>query len=453
MAFEQSELERLGQLYELLVRTGCSPESQGAIGFLLCCRSADRAQSMKAGRSLLATDDTSRRIKAAFADASKFLINPAVRGWIASYYGIDRFKVVNPDAEAAMIASGTTSYVIRYDVSENFVLKLVKPQFMSSPHIREQTSSYGELLRAQAGHNSFLPRVQATGSSYIQMEFIDGHSLADLLELGILDAMTTDERRELLFGIIGNLEALRTPHLDLSPGNIMVVILPMGRDKIRRFKVRLIDFGYNFLLREGLSGLPIRNDVVRYSAPEMMAGSYEGSTKADLYSPGMIILDVMRSSPNAVDLSVQLDRCWQAHPQLASIVEELIATDPVDRAPWANGLDQPAAYQALRQRLEQEERTTKLIEVRLSATSAWSGFEDLIQEFFKIVREVPALWWSTDNDKYSVNTRYLYWWSLGIKSCLIVAGATCGFYLLQAIGRNLRRRTDDTGRSFVAGEV
>jgi serine/threonine protein kinase len=317
-----------------------------------------------------------------------------------AHYGIDRFKVVNPDAEAAMIASGTTSYVIRYDVSENFVLKLVKPQFMSSPHIREQTSSYGELLRAQAGHNSFLPRVQATGSSYIQMEFIDGHSLADLLELGILDAMTTDERRELLFGIIGNLEALRTPHLDLSPGNIMVEILPMGRDKIRRFKVRLIDFGYNYLLREGLSGLPIRNDVVRYSAPEMMAGSYEGSIKADLYSLGMIILDVMRSSPNAVDLSVQLDRCWQAHPQLASIVEELIATHPVDRAPWANGLDQPAAYQALRQRLEQEERTTKLIEVRLSAASAWSGFEDLIQEFFKIIREVPALWWNTDNDIY-----------------------------------------------------
>src|SRR6201999_1786651 len=272
------------------------------------------------------------RIEAALGEASRFLANASVRNWIAHYYAIDKAAIADPRARATMIASGTTSYVVRFTGSADFVLKLVKPHFIASRLIREQTSSYGELLRSEADSNPLLPRVYATGASYIQMEFIHGRSFADLMEFGALDELKLAERRELIFGVIGNLEAMQTPHLDLTPGNIMVESLPLGGDGIRRFKVRLIDFGYNYLLREGLSGLPIRSDIVRYSAPELVAGAYEGSVKADLYSLGMIILDVMRSSPNAVDLSVQLDRCWQSQPQLAAIAEELIANDPGDRA-------------------------------------------------------------------------------------------------------------------------
>jgi serine/threonine protein kinase len=434
VTFDRSELDRLKQFYQLLVRAGASTEVEGAIGFLLCCRSADRAQALKTGRNAVASSETAQAVAAALADASQFLVNPAVRSWIASYYAIDKSKLLDEKADASMLASGTTSYVIRYHGSADFVLKLVKPQFMGSPHIQEQTSSYGSMLKAQAAGNTLLPRVLSNGSSYIQMEFIEGKSFADLMESGDLDAMTIEERRELLFGILGNLEALRSPHLDLSPGNIMVEGLSIGRDKNRRFKVRLIDFGYNYLLREGMSGLPIRSDIVRYSAPEMMAGSYEGSIKADLYSLGAIILDVMRSSPNAVDLSVQLDRCWQAHPQLAAIVEELVAKDPVDRARWSNGLDQPGTYRALRRRLEQEERITKLIEARVDIGDAWSGKDGPVRELLRIVRELPSLRQLDEADTYSADARYLYWWSLLINAFLVASLAVCGYMLVQTLG-------------------
>ncbi|WP_298243067.1 hypothetical protein [uncultured Bradyrhizobium sp.] len=431
--FDQSELQGLTRLYEALASTGCSAATEGAIGFLLCCRSADQAQTVKAGRASVMSPGDVQRAQSALANASEYLASSAVRGWIASYYGIDRSKVVDPHAEVTMIASGTTSYVIRYGGSANFVFKLVKPQFMGSALIRDQTSSYGSLLRNQAATNPLLPRVLAAGGSFVQMEFIEGSSLADIMERGDLDNMTVDERREVLFGIIGNLEALRSPHLDLSPGNIMIEPLPVGRDKIRRFKVRLIDFGYNYLLREGLSGLPIRSDIVRYSAPEMMAGAYEGSTKADLYSLGMVVLDVMRPSANAVDLSVQLDRLWQVHSQLASIVEELVAVDPYDRASWSNGLDQPTTYGVLRRRLEQEEQITKLIDTRVEVSAAWGGFEPLVQQIMKIVRELPTLWKLTDKDPYSANAKYLYYWGALINTSIVASLVYCGYKLFQTV--------------------
>jgi Protein kinase domain len=426
---DQSEIARLRTFHELLAPAHSSEEVAGAIGFLLCCRSADRAQSLKADRYSSASNDTAREVEAALADASKFLTYPAVRNWIAAYYAIDGARIADPRAKATMIASGTTSYVIRFTGSADFVLKLVKPQFMASALIREQTSSYGDLLIAEADSNPLLPRVHATGSSYIVMEYIHGKSLTDLMDLGILDGMTIAERRELLYGIIGNLEALRSPHLDLSPGNIMVESLPVAADGSRRFKVRLIDFGYNYLLREGLSGVPVRSDIVRYSAPEMMAGSYQGSTKADLYSLGMLILDVMRTSPKTVDLSVQLDRCWQTQPQLAAIAEELIANEPDDRAPWSRGLDQANTYRALRRRLEQEEMISGLVGTRLKARDALGGKDGIFRELKRIVREIPTLRRLAKDDVTNADAIYLYWWSAAINTFLLASLAICGYEL------------------------
>jgi hypothetical protein len=209
----------------------------------------------------------------------------------------------------------------------------------------------------------------------------------------------------------------------------MIENLPSGEDGSRRFKVRLIDFGYNYLLREGLSGVPIRGDIVRYSAPELMAGSYEGSIKADLYSLGMIILDVMRTSPKAVDLSVQLDRCWQAQPQLAAIAEELIANDPSDRAPWSKGLDQPNTYRVLRRRLEQEELISGLIGTRVKAIDALGAGSGPFRELVRIVREAPTLGRLSKNDAASANARYLYLWSAIINAFLVASLAICGYVL------------------------
>ena len=445
----QSEIDQLKAFYETLASVSNSDGTVqervvGAIGFLLCCRSADHAQTLKTRRNSSASINTEADVAAARAESNAYLANPAVRKWIASYYAVEHIDIVRQGVTAKMIASGTTSYVVHFTKPTEFVLKLVKPHFMAIPLIREQTSSYGRLLEADASSNNLLPSVKAVGSSYIAMEYVYGENLTDFMAAGKLDTMTIAERRDLLYGIIGNLELLREPHLDLSPGNIMVEALVAGVDKSRRFKVRLIDFGYNYLLREGLSGIPVRNDIVRYSAPEMTAGSLQGSIKADLYSLGILLLDIMRTSPRAADLSVQLDRVWQAQPQLAALAEELIASDPSHRATWADGLIQADTYRVLKQRLERDELVSKLLEEKLKPVGALADLSAPFKELKKVIQDYPTLSQLSKDDPPSADAKYLYWWRAAVSVILLFFLAVCGTALFGTLELDSLKPTEFT---------
>lgn len=155
------------------------------------------------------------------------------------------------------------------------------------------------------------------GIGYVEMEAVDGLDLSRLMKRSLLNlAMTRSTQQEwdkfsqsvfrlddnrmrlqpgfviyLLRGILRGLERLHAMgflHFDLKPGNIMV-------DRLG--SVKIIDFGRALMTNENLSflfGSPL------YMAPETHRRE-SGSAQSDLYSVGLIALELLAGEPLVTD--------------------------------------------------------------------------------------------------------------------------------------------------------
>jgi predicted Ser/Thr protein kinase len=118
---------------------------------------------------------------------------------------------------------------------------------------------------------------------FIAMEFVDGSSLADLIQDRGL--ATSEERLRVLIPAMHALEAAHGAgivHRDIKPGNLMV-----GRDG----RVKLMDFG---VARSGDSGLTVTGSVMgtpSYLAPEQLTGA-EPSQVTDRYAFAVMTFEV-----------------------------------------------------------------------------------------------------------------------------------------------------------------
>lgn len=430
---DQLDIQVFEKLYARLKNYSELAEVRGAIGFLLFCRAADRAHRLKSLAQFATSNGRTQEAAAANAAANSYLSDAAVRDAIVRIYDTDKL-VSTAESKATLIASGTTSYIVHYAGAANFVLKLIKPTYLNNFTIRSQTGLYRDSVRRAAGSTPVLPEVHSASDTHIIMEFISGRSLGDLIADGTVYGYSPSERMEIIYGIIRSLEALQLPHLDLAPGNIMVEELPPTQKEDRRFRVRLIDIGYNYLLREGLSGVMQRGDVARYSAPELAFSIREGSGKSDLFSLSMIMLDVMLPASFGADVSVQRDKCWSEHPHLAAAIDECLVVNPNDRAHWATGLTLTEMYATFRDRLMLEARIASLTTSRVGMQGAIGGLMGPVRELTRLLGSISEL---RSLGKGSVGhthqaiakARYLITWSVAVNAFLTVCLALCGYEL------------------------
>jgi Protein kinase domain len=427
--YDEGTLKALETFYNRLKSTADMGKVRGAVGFILFCRYADRAQMFKSEQRVETSAGRTAPVAPLLDRANSVLADADVRAWIQNYYQIEPTALA-PQNTARVLASGSTSYILHVTGLASFVLKILKPQFANNAEIRAQTRTYSDNARAVAYDQSVLPRIFSANELHIVMEYVEGESLSEMLRVGKLHDLDASERLDIIFGVVRNLELLAKPHLDLSPGNIMVEALPRGRRDEARFKVRLIDFGYNYLLREGMSGIPLRSDIVRYGAPELTASVQYGSIKSDLYSIGILLLDVMLVDAGGHDVSAQLDRCWQLFPHIAVTIEDLICPEARDRAPWAEQENQKQTYSLLRFRLEQEEEIASLTGQRVLMVDALGGGRGPLRELGRITRKLPKTWRLSNEASASVRkARYLFYWSAAINLYLTLALAICGYML------------------------
>ena len=112
----------------------------------------------------------------------------------------------------------------------------------------------------------------------IEMEWVDGRTLAALKEQGPLDKGLEDSILDELCDALSYLHSRGVVHRDLKPSNVLVT--HNGNH------VRLIDFGFSDT--DSHSILKASAGTVTYAAPEVLAGG-KADERSDIYSLGLMM--------------------------------------------------------------------------------------------------------------------------------------------------------------------
>jgi len=157
---------------------------------------------------------------------------------------------------------------------------------------------YREAQAAAAiGHDSIIDvldvGISPNGEPYLVMEFLEGESLGDMLaRTGPLDLAAALGIAEPALRALAAAHSKGIVHRDLKPDNIFIVRQPSGPPKIK-----LIDFGISkFAETGGAEKLTQTGSVMgtpAYMAPEQARGSSSLDHRADLYSMGVILYEML----------------------------------------------------------------------------------------------------------------------------------------------------------------
>jgi serine/threonine protein kinase len=144
---------------------------------------------------------------------------------------------------------------------------------------------------------------QSQGVLYLVMELLRGHTLASELGKGRrLNAKRTVTIAAQLCDALEAAHAQGIVHRDLKPSNIVILDDPPGRDLIK-----VLDFGLAKSLIQDSGSIVTNTDALLgtplYMAPEQIEGS-ESDQRADLYSLGCILYEMLTGRPPFVDNAV-----------------------------------------------------------------------------------------------------------------------------------------------------
>lgn len=176
---------------------------------------------------------------------------------------------------------------------------------------------------------------------YIEMEFIDGISLADVLkQKGLFDSK---QAVKIVTAICNGLHEAHThkiDHGDIKPDNILF----RSSNQDRYDEPVIVDFG---IARSSThSGNRIAAGTPNYVAPEQESGKPVHQA-SDIYSVGKLLNELLTGSPNTKHDRSSTDSSVQIAPELQRIIQKCCERKPIDRFASANELaDELKRYSA-----------------------------------------------------------------------------------------------------------
>ena len=203
------------------------------------------------------------------------------------------------------------------------------------------------------------------GRAYLVMELLDGEALGDRIRRsGRLSEAATEEIGRQIAGALRAAHAKGIVHRDLKPDNVFLVPDADGRGD----RVKVLDFGIAKLL--DLSPASVRHTQTGalmgtplYMAPEQARAASQIDHRADLYSLGCILYEMLVGQPPFVAdgageiIALQLfaapeppsKRLTELHPELERIVMRLLEKEPAAR--YQHAVEVHDALHALRDRV------------------------------------------------------------------------------------------------------
>jgi serine/threonine protein kinase len=240
------------------------------------------------------------------------------------------------------IASGGMGEVYRghnIQTGDPVAIKIVLPEFARDQTIlslfRKEASILNHLFHEAIVRYHVFAIDQAIGRPYLAMEFVDGVSLADMMERGPMDP---ENARRLLVRLASGLAVAHEAgviHRDLSPDNI---VLPGG--KVERAKI--IDFGIARSASVGGETLLGGSFAGKYNfvSPEQlgMAGG-EVTERSDIYSLGLVLAAVLRgktinmtgSQVDVIEKRRLVPDLTGIDPRMRPVLEAMLQPDPRNR--------------------------------------------------------------------------------------------------------------------------
>jgi serine/threonine-protein kinase len=229
-------------------------------------------------------------------------------------------------------------------------LKFLHADLARRPGLAERFSREARVSAAiQSSHVTRVTDVDTTedGTPFLVMELLTGRSLGSLLDGPADTKPTRDESIDFALQILSGLEAahaLGVVHRDLKPDNVFVTSSPGGP------VAKLIDFGIAKIkesgeYKQGLTFAGILMGTPEYMAPEQLFSANAVDHRADLYSLGVMLFEMLAGqrpaegdSPAAIVAQVQsgaAKRLNQLMPELPTelvdVVHAAISANPSDR--------------------------------------------------------------------------------------------------------------------------
>ncbi len=191
-----------------------------------------------------------------------------------------------------------TIYKVRHRLLDEIrVIKVMRSQLGADEELKQRFTLEAKTLTRLRHPNigeviDFA--LDADGTAYIVMEFIDGVNLSELLKVsgppGL--ALTLDIAHQALLAL-GYLHRKNIVHRDVAPDNLMVTL-----DEEHKPHVKLIDLGIAKALDRTveLTSTGVFLGKVKYCSPEQLGGVPKGETldgRSDLYSLGIVLYQVL----------------------------------------------------------------------------------------------------------------------------------------------------------------
>lgn len=283
----------------------------------------------------------------------------------------DRYRIVELLAMGGMGAIYRAEHLL---MRKAIAIKVLHPETENFPELVARFER-----EAIAGAHIVHPNVASAsdfgkfdgGSYFLVLEYIEGETLSDIIKRGPVEPRRAAKLARQLAAALGAAHQKEIVHRDVKPKNVMICepsILETaargGEDEI----VKLIDFGLAKVPVDKLSTAARDPDAesreltnagvvmgtVAYMAPETALGMRAVQARADLYSLGVILYEML-TGRHMFD-AVEPQKLFAAHctlkpppmkernpnvnvpPALESIVMRLLEKDPGDRYPDADAL-------------------------------------------------------------------------------------------------------------------
>ncbi len=197
------------------------------------------------------------------------------------------------------------------------MLKRIAPEFRSNPLYNNALNREFD-LGFQLDHPNIVKYLNKGTDSeglFLLAEWIDGTSLRQVLidnPHGLKNFKLIDRIIQQLADALGYLHSRQIFHLDLKPENI--IITHKGNN------VKIIDFG----LSGSDSYVPILAGTKKYAAPEQFHNPARSDARSDIYSFGVIILEMLTGKADLSELK-KTNGCYR------KLIEKCTTINPENR--------------------------------------------------------------------------------------------------------------------------